>query len=428
MKYSLKYGSNTLEFILPEQNVLHFINVKQIDAKRENRDVLQEALKNPVAAPALQSAVKKQKLTLLVEDATRDVAIEDILAVLVPHLKNAASVTVIICSGTHDPNLPANQRIKDALQSAFAAQGIRNNKILVNDSRNGEFDEYGITTIGNRVLVNRAVNETEVFLTLSDMKNHYFAGYSCAVKNYLPGICAYESTEYNHALALLDEATFGQHPWHPEPDRRTNPVAADMVEAFHMIVGKRPAYALATIEKTHQILWAQFGDLKQVTQNGIVQVDHLMSQKITPADLLIVSSGGYPNDESIYTAQRALDLSKDAVKPGGKILFLAECRNGISPCSAKKNFFDILAQPLSEVLKLPRKKYLLYSHKAYKLARLIQRVAVIGVHTKLSPEEVETIHLKYVTDPAQFVRDALQENPQLTINLVNDGNKIALLH
>ncbi|HFE65498.1 MAG TPA: DUF2088 domain-containing protein, partial [Caldithrix sp.] len=206
MKYSLKYGSNTLEFILPEQNVLHFINVKQIDAKRENRDVLQEALENPVAAPDLQSAVKKQKLTLLVEDATRDVAIEDILAVLVPHLKNAASVTVIICSGTHDPNLPANQRIKDALQSAFAAQGIRNNKILVNDSRNVEFDEYGITTIGNRVLVNRAVNETEVFLTLSDMKNHYFAGYSCAVKNYLPGICAYESTEYNHALALLDEA------------------------------------------------------------------------------------------------------------------------------------------------------------------------------------------------------------------------------
>lgn len=427
MIYELKYGSGFISLQIPEENVLHFINVKQIDAQRENRDVLQEALENPVAAPPLQTIVEKRKVALFVEDATRDVAIEDILSVLVPHLKNAASITVIICSGTHDPHLPANRRIKDALQSAFAAQGIGNFKILVNESRNGEFDDYGTTAIGNRILVNRAVKETEVFLTLSDMKNHYFAGYSCAVKNFLPGICAYESTERNHALALLEEATFGQHPWHPDPHRRTNPVADDMVEAFHMIVGKRPAYALATIEKTHQILWAQFGDLKQVTQNGIVQVDRLMSQKVTPADLLIVSSGGYPNDESIYTAQRALELSKNAVKPGGKILFLAECRNGISPCSAKENFFDILAQPLPEVLKLPQKKYLLYSHKAYKFARLIQRVGVIGIYTELPGKDVETIHLKRVAEPVQFVRDALQENPQLTINLVNDGNKIALL-
>ena len=199
-----------------------------------------------------------------------------------------------------------------------------------------------------------------------------------------------------------------------------------MVEGFQRIVGDRPAYLLATIQKSNKILWAEYGELLAVTRRGIAQVDKMMSKTVQPSDLLIVSPGGYPNDESLYTAQRALELSKNALKPGGKILFLAECRNGIGPPSARENFYDLLARPLPEVFRILHEKYILYSHKAYKFARLIEQCSFLGMTSSLEKSVIENIHLQWVDDPVQWLNAELRENPQLTINLVNDGNKIAL--
>lgn len=427
MKYRLKYGDGALDFEIPEKNVLHVVEVQETNSKAANRELLNSALQAPLAAPPLPEAVKDQHVVLLIEDSTRDVAFEDIAETLAGQLTPARFVQIIICTGTHDPYVPGNERILTTWRRYLLAKGINDFDIVIHDGHNGPFDDYGSTpTLHNRLLVNPLIRKADVFLVLSDMKNHYFAGYSNAIKNFLPGVCAVETTERNHALALDDRSTFGYHPWHPDPQRRVNPVARDMAEGYRMIVGKRPAYLLATIEKNHRIIWAAFGELKTVTVEGIRQVDRLMSREVEPAEFLIVSPGGYPNDESIYIAQRALELSRNAVKPGGKILFLAECRHGIGPREARKNFYDLLSRPLPEVFKLLEKKYVLYSHKAYKFARLIDRVSVIGMHTGLDRETVEKIHLKYVADPRAFVREELKKNPNITINIVNDGNKIAL--
>lgn len=426
MNYKLNYGSDSIVFEIPEKNVLSNIEVKDASVSKKNEELLQQALENPVDSLPLKQLVEGKHLVLLVEDATRDVVFGQIFSALAPHLTRAKFVTTVICTGTHNPELAGNSDIINALDQAFSSVNFIRFEVVVHDSRRDTFEDCGVSTVGNRILVNQAARKADLFLALSDMKNHYFAGYSNAVKNFLPGFCALQTTERNHALALKEKSTFGFHPWHPDASRHSNPVAEDMVEGFHLITRGRPAYVLATIEKAHQVLWTQFGDLIPVTQNGMQQVDELMSQTVEPADLLIVSSGGYPNDETIYTAQRALELSKAAVKPGGKILFLAECRNGIGPESAKENFFDLLAKPLPEVFALLEKKYIMYSHKAYKFGRLIERSGFLGIHTKLPRESVEKIHLSYVDNPVAFVKKELETNPQLTINLVNDGNKIAL--
>ena len=114
------------------------------------------------------------------------------------------------------------------------------------------------------------------------------------------------------------------------------------------------------------------------------------------------------------------------MKSGGQVLFLAECRHGIGPDSAKENFYDLLCRPLDEVFKILEQDYILYSHKAYKFARMIANLERIGFYTKLDRSLIEPIHLYPVSSPQQFVEEALKKNPNLTINIVNDGNKIAL--
>jgi nickel-dependent lactate racemase len=297
----------------------------------------------------------------------------------------------------------------------------------MNDCHADTFYLAGTTTgIKNQIYVHRDSKDVDVFVVFSDMKNHYFAGYSNAIKNFMPGICNYQSTEKNHALALDDHSTFGYHPLHPDPERRYNPLAIDMQEAYQMITDGRPAYVVATISKKENILWCDAGLLEEVIVKGIKEVDRMMSMKVKKADKLIVSCGGYPNDESLYTAQRALELSKNGVKDNGEILFFAGCADGLGPEKSVKNFFEPLQADIETILSKLHDKYIMYAHKTYKFARLINRMKRISLVSELPGEIVERIHLFPETQPQALIDKWLKENPSTSIGIITDGNKLAL--
>ena len=115
------------------------------------------------------------------------------------------------------------------------------------------------------MLVNAFADEADVFLVVSDVKVHYFAGYSNPVKNFVPGISAFRTVEQNHSLALLDESTHGAHPWHPDPAPRNNPLADDQVEGMELIARGRPIYALVMISAGARLIWARFGPVQDVS-------------------------------------------------------------------------------------------------------------------------------------------------------------------
>jgi nickel-dependent lactate racemase len=258
------------------------------------------------------------------------------------------------------------------------------------------------------------------------MKNHYFAGYSNAIKNFVPGICAYQTVERNHALSLRPESTFGHHPLHPDVTRRANPLAQDMWEAYQLVVNNRPVFVFATISMQQSLLWAGAGLLESTTSEGIRQVDNLMSVHIPVADKLIVSCGGYPNDESLYSAQRALELSKNGIRPGGEILFLAGCRNGIGPEKSIRNFYNPLKLPIPVVLQQYDQKYVMYAHKTYKFAQLISQMQAIHVVSRLSDLEIKDIHLSPCRDAQDLVDLWIDQDPTTRISIITEGNKYAV--
>ena len=46
-------------------------------------------------------------------------------------------------------------------------------------------------------------------------------------------------------------------------------------------------------------------------------------------DIVVASCGGHPKDICLYQAQKGLNLASQALKPGGKILLLAACPQGV---------------------------------------------------------------------------------------------------
>jgi len=425
MKVELHYGEGRVSLEIPEDNIAEIIRPWSGDQKADNRVVLREAFAQTEVAD-FQEEIAGKRLCVLVPDGTRGLFPADIFAQVLPMLKNSSLVRFFICTGTHNADTGENRTIAEQIQNKAANAGLDDFEIHIHDCSKDDFINAGKTGRGTDVMFNAKIDTNDIFLVLSDVKVHYFAGYSNPVKNFVPGLCAFRTTEHNHSLALDERSTFGLHPWHTNPTRRDNPLAADQLEAMELIVKDRPVYALVTISSSGRIQWARFGRAKEVTAEAFDVVDEKNTHTAGPIERLIVSPGGLPNDIDFYIAQRALELTKQAVADGGEVLFLAACPKGIGEQHTMENFYNRLTQPIDKILKSIEAEYKLFSHKPYKLAQMIKRLRRIWMYSQIPDELIEAAHLRPTHDPQKVVDDWLAEDPDVHITIVDGANNLAL--
>ena len=419
MKVDLHYGKDFLSLQIPEANVNEIIRSSRNQGKTDNITILQKALEVKEAED-FQDRITGMRLCVLVDDGTRDEPFSDIFGQVFRIFRNSTQVQYLICTGTHNPETPGNNRISGQIAKAAEQAGIRHFEIRTHDCEHETFLRAGQTSYGTEVLFNALIDEADVFVVLSDVKVHYFAGYSNPVKNFLPGICTYKTAEQNHSLALDEKSTFGVHPWHKDKNRRNNPVAEDQLEGMQLIVKKRP------ISEFGQLHWACFGPVDDVSSKAFDITDEWNTHTVMPADRLIVSPGGLPNDVDLYIAQRALELTKYAVKDGGEILCLAECPEGIGETKTLGGFYNRLIAPIDEILRSTENEYVLYSHKAYKFAQMMQRLQKIWIYSEIPDKLIEAVHLHATHEPQEVVNSWLVEQPDTKIAIVDSANKVAL--
>lgn len=261
MKVDLHYGKGVTSLQIPEANVGQIIRPWQNEGKADNITLLRQAMADK-EVDNFRDEIAGKRLCVLIDDGTRDEPFDDIFGQLFRVLRRSLLVRFLICTGTHNPETPENSRIREQIEKAAKNAGIGDFMIHAHDCEHDRFINAGQTSRGTETMFNVLANDAEVFLVLSDIKVHYFAGYSNPIKNFVPGICAYETAEQNHMLALDERSTFGIHPWHREGPRfagthrsrrasalrqPSNPLAEDQLEGMRLIVKDRPVYALATI-------------------------------------------------------------------------------------------------------------------------------------------------------------------------------------
>ncbi|MFW9830392.1 MAG: lactate racemase domain-containing protein [Candidatus Thorarchaeota archaeon] len=426
VEIQLRYGPDQIRLEIPEKNLGEVIQPRKQEASKDITGTLRQALETP-SGITLPETISNRHVAVLIEDGTRAEPHEEILLELTPLLKPAKKLKFIIATGSHESNSMRNQEIIQAIHKSCKNNSIDNYRVIVHDALESSCKLLGTTNRGTTVCVNEEVLEVEAFVIAADMKNHYFAGYSNAIKNFLPGICDFSTIEANHSLALKPESTFGRHPFHPDPTRRTNPVAEDMLEAMKLILADRPTFLLATITSGPYILWSGSGDLQEVTREGIQVIDKIASFSVPKTGHIIVTPGGFPQDESLYNAQRGLELTKNAVEDNGEVLLLAECPKGIAPtATAREFFYDYLIMPVPEMMAKIQNHYRLYTHKSWKFGELIQRLRHIWLYTSLDRTKVETAHLSFSQDPQKTVDAWIEQDQYATIHVFHDANKIAV--
>lgn len=424
MKVMLRYGTSQIDLRSPKENVQDVLRPWRDPRAPDSAAILQEAVAH--GAGPFQADAAGRRVCVLLADGTRPQPSDAVTEAIFAMLKQGAAAQFLVATGTHRPDTPQTHEIVTRIDRAARQAGIANPQVHAHDCRSDKLWCAGRTSRGTRISANALANDADVFLVISDVKVHYFAGYSNPLKYFVPGICAFETAEQNHSLTLDDRSMFGRHPWHPDPTHRDNPLAADQLDGMRLIAGHRPVYALTMVGAGEHLYWANFGPAKAASAAAFRVADERNIHTVTPADRLIVSPGGAPNDVDLYIAQRALELTKAAVMDGGEVLFLSACPGGIGEPHTMENFYNRLTAPIETILSSIEDRYVLYSHKPYRFAQMIRRLGRIWVHSQIPAASLQAAHLHPTDDPQAVVDTWLAERPDARILIVDGANTIAL--
>ncbi|MBY8998015.1 MAG: DUF2088 domain-containing protein, partial [Candidatus Thorarchaeota archaeon] len=201
MDVQVTYGDGTVRLEIPDKNLAGFIEPKPTKITDDVLAGITQVIDDPLGPP-LSDISKSKSVCVFVEDHTRDAPHLAMVSAVVPHLTDANRVQFIITTGSHEVQHPGNLEIVDMIKHVADDANLANYAVTIHDCQSPDTVDIGRTSRGSPVIVNAAAVGHDVYVSLSDMKAHYFAGYSNVVKNFLPGVCGFKTIEANHALAL----------------------------------------------------------------------------------------------------------------------------------------------------------------------------------------------------------------------------------
>jgi lactate racemase len=159
-----------------------------------------------------------------------------------------------------------------------------------------------------------------------------------------------------------------------------------MTEACAMVV---PAFILNTVLSPEKRIIAAFaGDWREAHEAGCRLYGELFSFPILErADLVVVSCGGFPKDINFIQAHKSMEYGSQALKEGGVMVLLAQCRDGYGNAT----FFNWFRHKnLVEFEAALRSHYEINGQTAYATLQKAQRFRTILI-SDLHPEEVATM-------------------------------------
>jgi nickel-dependent lactate racemase len=283
---------------------------------------LDEALDHPIGCePLAKLAAGKRTAAISVCDITRPAPNSVTLPPLLARLHAAGippeGVTILIATGLH--RAATEDEIKTILGPAIAGAY----RVVSHNARDlAAHRALGTTKRGTPVFIDERFIAADLHITLGFVEQHLMLGFSGGRKLIAPGLAAQET------IKVLHSPRFMREPLATEGSIDGNPLHAELLEIASMA---RHDFALdVTLTLDRQISGVFAG---HPVKAHAAAVDFIESTSLTPlpelADAVITSSAGYPLDLTFYQIVKGITAAQHLVKPGGRILVVAECAEGI---------------------------------------------------------------------------------------------------
>ena len=321
--------------------------------------IVREALAAPIGSRRLREIVQPgESVAIIVNDITRLTRTDLMLEPLFEELAQAGvaddDVFIMFALGIHRRQTEAERRqiVGDAIYNRV--------RTYDHDCRDAAgLVHIGRTSFGNEVWINRRVWEADRIILTGEIIYHLIAGYSGGRKSLVPGVAGFETTTFNHRMIF--------HPGSRSGLLDGNPAHEDLLQACRL---GRPDFLLNVVLRPDGALArAVAGHYDEAHRAGCRAVDEILSIDINePYDLLIASAGGHPVDIDLRQAHKGLENACLALKPGGSIVFFAECPDG----AGIRSFEDYINRYDDDraMRAALEREFVVGGHKAYWVARL----------------------------------------------------------
>ena len=413
MNIKLDYGDHGMPVDLPD-GVTTVIQPRPRPALPDPHAALLHALRNPVGVPRLRDAVPRgATVGISVCDITRAQPRPQMLRAILEEMPEVRTedVTVFVATGTHRGNTA--EEVEAMLGPDFA----RELRVVMHDSRDSESLTYlGETSNGVPVWLNREWVESDFKITTGFVEPHFFAGFSGGPKMVAPGLAGLETV-----MVLHDAKRIG-HPRAVWGVTEGNPVHDDVREIARL-TGVDFAVDV-TLNRDQQITAAFAGDLpiehaaacEAARRDAMQPVD-------APFDVVLTTNSGYPLDQNLYQSVKGMSAAAEVVKPGGRIICVAECRDGLPDHGA---YAAILAEKgsLAELLKMINSPgYSTPDQWQVQIQAQIQMKASVSVVAGcLDPDQIRAAHFEPAEDVGEAVTQALAASgPGSTLCVLPQG-------
>lgn len=387
MKIGIPYGKQGVVVEVEDSRVSGIIEPNTVSVGDE-METVRKGIDRPFNSRSFDEFIADASdLVFIVNDYTRPTPTAKILGVLYPRIKDK-NTKFIIATGIH--RAPTEEELSYIFGGHLETLKDR---IYVHDARKDEEMAYlGISSTGTEMYVNRMAVEAHKLVTIGSVEPHYFAGYTGGRKSFLPGVASYKTIQQNHKHALDPRAQ--------ALVLEGNPVHEDMVDALKTVAGKEIFSIQTVLDGEKRVYHCTSGNIHDSFLMAIEKAHEVYCVDIKEKADVVLAVAGYPSDVDLYQSQKALDNGKLALKEGGILILVSECRSGIG----EQAYFDLLAssETPQTALKKIAQEYKLGYHKAAKMAE-IATWAEIWAATGLAGQDVERAFIR----PCQGVQEAL---------------------
>ncbi len=392
----LKYGSTSFPLEFPPERLAGVIE-PAIDLPAESsEEIIGLALDG--CEPILSGFAPEDRVVIVTSDITRYTGSELYLPLMVERLNRRGipdrNIEILIALGIHR---------KQTTHEHEKILGPLYGRIKVTDH---DCDgPAGLATVGKtsaniEVSINRRAVEADRLILTGVIGFHYFAGFGGGRKALLPGIASRQACMASHFSVLNPQPGSGKNPLATTGNLEGNPVHQAMAEACAMVGPDLILNTVLSLEK--RVIAAFAGPWREAHERGCRYYRELFSYPIADkADLVVVSCGGFPKDINLIQAHKSMEYASRALREGGVMILLAECRDGFGHTTFF-NWFRFRSLDLFEAAL--RDRYEINGQTAYSLLQKAQCFTIILV-SRFPDHQVEEMCMI----PARSLEDAMKK-------------------
>ncbi|MBM3792510.1 MAG: nickel-dependent lactate racemase [Acidobacteria bacterium] len=321
MHVEFAFGKSGLRLALPDTFDYQVLEARAARSLPDPAHALAHALVHPIASlPLSELARGKKSAAISVCDITRPAPNKQTLPPMLATLEAAGiprdGIRIMIATGLH--RAATDAEIREIVGPEIAATYA----VLNHDARNlDEHRHLGATRRGTPAYIDRRFMDADLHITLGFIEPHLMLGFSGGRKLIVPGLAAQETIKVIHSPRFMRE------PHAIEGVIEQNPLHHELCEIAGMA---RHDFMLdVALARDRAIAGVFAGHAQEAHRHGVQFVsDTLLKPLDEPVDAVITSAAGYPLDLTFYQAIKGVTAAHHILKPGGKILLMAECREG----------------------------------------------------------------------------------------------------